>query len=443
MSAREGQLDRAAVLGRIVERTEALVKELLVIAEEAETAGELEAQVAGVWRAAGAGALGELLSLRFGQQEGPGRECECGGRQKFMGYRPRRLWTVLGKAWVQRAYYWCPECGATHYVGAEELGDAGGGKSLGVQEDLSLLCAHMPFEEATDKLARLLGVETCTSEAEKHAEGWGERLEEEWEAEVEAVFESQMDLLPEAAPKRLYVAIDACKTPMRGRGEWRETKIGAVYEPCGRDAEGVDQAGRTTYVGTVYRPYEVVGRRLYVEAQRRGLAQAQEVVVLGDGGPWIWELAATHFPQATQIVDWFHVSEHLWKVAHAVYGPATAEAEAWAGEQEARLRAGEVALVIQALRDLQPPPDAAETVRKDIEYFDTNRERMRYNEYRNRGLHIGSGIVESACKRVANERLKRSGCHWTQRGAQAILNLRILDINGRWDAYWNRQRRVA
>jgi hypothetical protein len=121
----------------------------------------------------------------------------------------------------------------------------------------------------------------------------------------------------------------------------------------------------------------------------------------------------------------------------------SAEARDWVGQQQAHLRAGEVELVIQALRDLEPPPEAAETVRKDIEYFNTNRERMKYNDYRDRGMHIGSGIVESACKHVANERLKRSGCRWTQRGAQATLNLRILDLNGRWDPYWNRQRHVA
>lgn len=441
MSHRDGQLVAEQVLGRIVERAEALVKQVMVVAAQVESAGELEAQLAAVWRQGGAEVLGELLSLRFGKQEGPWRACACGGRQKFMGYRPRRLWTVLGKAQVQRAYYWCPNCGATHYVGAEELGDAAGGKSLGVQESLSLLSAQMPFEEATDKLGRLLGVQTCTSEAEKHAEAWGDRLEAEWEAEVEGVFEDHVEVLPEAAPERLYVAVDACKTPLRD--QWRETKIGAVYDTQGRDEEGVDRVGRTTYVGTVHRPYEAVGRRLYVEALRRGLRRAKEVVVLGDGAPWIWELAATHFPQATQIVDWFHVSEHLWKVAHAVYGHASTEADDWVGQQQTHLRAGEVEAVIQAFRDLEPSPEAAQTVRKDVEYFDTNRDRMKYNEYRDKGMHVGSGIVESACKHVANERLKRSGCRWTQRGAQATLNLRILDLNGRWDAYWNRQRRVA
>jgi len=443
MRHRDGQYVPAEVTARIVEQTEALVKELMEVAQQAQTAGEAEAQVAEVWLQRGAAVLGELLSMRFGQQEGSHRACACGGQMKFVGYRGRKLWTVLGRARIERAYYWCADCGATHYVGAEELGDGSGGKSLGVQEHLSLLSAHMPFEEAADKLRRLQRVETCTSEVERHAEAWGDRLEAEWESEVEAVFEAQAEVLPEATPERLYVAVDACKTPMRGRGEWRETKIGAVYEPCGRDDEGLDKAGRTTYVGLVYRSYEALGRRLYVEALRRGLGVAKEVVVLGDGAPWIWELAATHFPQATQIVDWFHASEHVWKVANDVYGLATSQAQDWAESQLAHLAAGEVEALIQALHDLQPPADAAETVRKDIEYFATNRDRMRYNEYRDQGMHIGSGIVESACKHVANGRLKLTGCHWTQPGAQATLNLRILDLNDRWEAYWDRQRRVA
>lgn len=441
MGKRVRRFEDDAVLERIVERAMALVKELLVIAERVQTAAELEAEVVALWREGGAKVLGELLSVRFGRQEGRWRGCECGGQQKFMGYRPRGATTLLGKAPVERAYYHCSTCGATHYVGAEELGDAQGGKTLGVQEALSLLAGHETFEDSAKMMKQLLGIQTCTSEVEKHAEAWGERLETEWEAEVEAVFEAQAEVLPEATPERVYVALDGCKTPLVDA--WHETRVGAVYDTHGRDEEGVDRAGRTTYVGVVYRPYEDFGRRLYVEALHRGLGRAQEVVVLGDGAPWIWELAALHFPNATHIVDWYHAAEHLWKVADAVYGSGSPRGKAWVERQEARLYAGEVERTIQALRRLKPPPQAAETVRKNIDYFRTNRERMKYNEYRERGLHIGSGIVESACKHLVNQRLKRSGMRWTQRGAQATLNLRVLDLNGRWDAYWNRQRHVA
>jgi hypothetical protein len=438
---REGQCDQTAVMARIVGLAEGLVKALTEGGEESETAGELEARVARLFREAGAAALGALLSARFGRQEGRWRPCECGGRMKFERYAPRKALTVLGPAEVKRAYYRCGACGATYYVGAAELGDAEGGKTIGVQEALSLLAGHLPFEESADKLERLLGIHTCTSEVEKQAEAWGERLEAEWEDEVEAVFDQHAEVLPEAVPERLYVALDGCKTPLTD--QWRETRIGAVYDTRGRDEEGVDEAGRTTYVGVVYRPYEEFGRRLYVEALRRGLGGAKEVVVLGDGAPWIWELAAMHFPQATHIVDGYHVSEHLWEVADAVYGRGSPKAKHWVLRQEARLREGRLDAVLQSLRALPVSPEAAEIVRHNLEYFRTNRERLRYDEYRERGLHIGSGVVESACRHVANQRLKRAGMRWTQRGAQATLNLRILDLNRRWDAYWNRQRRVA
>jgi hypothetical protein len=361
---------------------------------------------------------------------------------KFVGYRGRGATTLLGKAEVKRAYYRCGECGATHYVGAEELGDAAGGKTLGVQEALSLLAGHETFEESARLLDRLLGIRTCTSEVEKHAEAWGQRLEEHWEAEVEAVFDAHLEVLPEAVPQRLYVALDGCKT--RLQDDWRETRIGAVYDTRGRDEEGVDRLGRTTYVGVVQRPYEAFGKRVYVEAQRRGAGVAQEVVVLGDGASWIWELAAMHFPEATHIVDWYHMSEHLWEVAHAVYGTDSAAGTAWVQRQQARLHDGHFGCALQSLRALKPPsPQAAETLRKNREYFRTNRERMQYREFRERGLHIGSGIVESACKHVAHQRLKRAGMRWGQPGAQATLNLRLLDLNDRWDAYWNRQRCAA
>jgi len=439
---REGALARQAVIGRIVGRVQELVKALEGLVDEAETAGALEAQVAAAFRQAGAETLGELLSLRFGAQEGRWRSCACGARMKFEGYRRRQVLTVLGRAEVKRAYYRCGACRATSYMGAAELGEAAGGKTLGVQEALSLLAAHETFEDAARVLERLLGLHTCTSEAEKHAEAWGEQLEEEWEAEVEAVFEGHVEVLAEAAPERLYVALDGCKT--RLQDEWRETKIGAVYDTRGRDEEGVDQAGRTTYAGVVQRRYEDFGRRLYVEARHRGLDVAKEVVVLGDGAPWIWELAAMHFPHATHIVDWYHVSQHLGEVAHAVYGAESPRGAAWVERQQTRLHEGQFDRALRSLRSLRPPSqEAAETLRTNREYFRTNRERMRYNEYRDQGLHIASGIVESACKHVAHQRLKRAGMRWTQRGAQATLNLRLLDLNHRWDSYWNRQHHVA
>jgi len=442
MGERARELDEETVSRRIVERLLGLVKTLMEIAGSASTAGELEARMVAVWRGEGAQVLGELLSVRFGQQEGRWRACACGGRQKFMGYRGRGATTLLGPAEVKRAYYHCRDCRGTTYVGAAELGDAAGGKTVGVQEALSLLAGHETFGDAARILERLLGIHTCTSEAEKHGEAWGERLEQEWEAEVEAVFEAHVEVLPEAVPERLYVALDGCKT--RLQDDWRETRIGAVYDTRGRDEAGIDRAGRTTYVGVVQRPYQDFGQRLYVEALRRGVGLAPEVVVLGDGAPWIWELAAMHFPNATHIVDWYHASQHLWEVANAVYGSGTAPAKAWVERQQTRLHDGQLDRVTQSLRGLKPPcAEAAQTVRKNVEYFRANRQRMRYDQYRARGLHIGSGIVESACKHVANQRLKLAGTRWTRRGAQATLNLRILDLNDRWDAYWNRQRRVA
>lgn len=439
---REGLLDWSTVSARIVGRVLELVKALEGVAQECATAAELEAQVVVMWRAGGGEVLGELMSARFGRQEGRWRECGCGGQQRFVSYRARRTTTLLGSAPVKRAYYHCEDCGGTYYVGAAELGDASGGKSLGVQEALSSLSAHVPFKEATKKLKELLGIVTCTSETEKHAEEWGERLEEEWETETEAVFEQEAEVLPEETPSRLYVALDGCKAKLLD--QWREVRIGAVYDTRGQDEEGIDLAGRTTYTGLVKRWYKDFGRRLYVEAMRRGAGQAEELVVLGDGAPWIWQLAQSHFPHATHIVDWYHTTQHLWAVANAVYGKDPAAAHRWIQRQEERLRAGHVDRVIQALCGMcAVHRKHAKLLRKEARYLRRNRHRMRYDEYRRRGLHIGSGIVESACRHVSNDRLKGAGMRWTQRGAQAILNLRILYLNGRWDAYWNRQRMVA
>ena len=156
---------------------------------------------------------------------------------------------------------------------------------------------------------------------------------------------------------------------------------------------------------------------LYGLARQSGLEQAKQVVILGDGAPWIWKLASEHFPEAVQIVDLYHAQEHLWQVARAVYGPQTEAAEVWAKDACDLLVHGtieELAATIAALPPIAPSPGESRSVpEKAVDYFTTNAERMRYPAFRAQGMHVGSGIAEAACKTVVATRLKRSGMRWT------------------------------
>jgi hypothetical protein len=158
--------------------------------------------------------------------------------------------------------------------------------------------------------------------------------------------------------------------------------------------------------------------------------------VLGDGGPWIWGIVALYFPWATEIVDLYHAREHLADLSKVVYGPASAEAKQWAAARSQQLD-DDVEAVITSMKRLRPRKDhVREEVRKAIDYFQTNKERMRYAKYRSEGLFVGSGVVEAGCKTVIGLRLKQSGMRWTVTHANALIALRCCQLSGRWEEFW-------
>ena len=175
---------------------------------------------------------------------------------------------------------------------------------------------------------------------------------------------------------------------------------------------------------------ELFGERAYAAAAQRGVEQAAEVAVIGDGAEWIWNLAAHHYPQATQIVDYWHACEHIWELRKALY-PAESEAgDRWAHEHFRRLKEEGPGPLRRALARCQPTSaEAQETVRTERGYFDKHRRRMQYPQFRARGMMIGSGPVEAACKVVVGHRLKRAGMRWSRAGADAILAVRCALLN--------------
>ncbi len=148
-----------------------------------------------------------------------------------------------------------------------------------------------------------------------------------------------------------------------------------------------------------------------------------------------WNLAAEHFPGATQSVDWYHASERIWELGRAHYGEGTAKAAAWAERQLARLAKGEVRALVRAWRRLACRGAAVAVRDEQVGYFTNQTGRMAYDRYRARGLDIGSGMVESACKLVIGAREKGPGMRWSVPGAQAVANVRVLLLNDQWAAY--------
>jgi hypothetical protein len=209
------------------------------------------------------------------------------------------------------------------------------------------------------------------------------------------------------------------------------------------------QALRKTFHATQER-VEDFREKVALEASKRGAATARKLVFLGDGAAWIWKTAAERFPRAVQILDWYHAVEHLWAIGRARFGADDKRLWAWVKQREQELWDGKLDAVIAALRVVSaelgaPDPSLGDEAReRDVRwiahrgsgYFEENRGRMNYPAYRASNLPIGSGVIESSCKHVVGDRMKRTGMRWDEEGAEDVLALRCLDLNGRWDSLW-------
>lgn len=365
-------------------------------------------------------------------------ECECGG---VMEYHSDSRWTLTslsGELEIYRAYYYCRKCGSSKIPLDEQLAFEGKHQSVGVRKCIALLGMVEGFDEASKRLKELIGVSVSGKEEQLESEEIGKEVGQQEDAAVEAFWSEKKEIPAEATARRLYITTDGVNV-RTGKETTKEMKLGCVYETAlAKDAI----AGDIRYTGGYYNS-EALGKKLYVLALKRGLKTALEVVFLGDGSKWIWVIASYHFPEAVQIVDWYHAEERLWSVGRAVYGEGTSAMKRWVNKRLKQLIAGKVEAVIGSLSELSSSnADVTHEIENNITYFTNNKERMRYNEYREKGYHIGSGIVESACKHVVGQRLKQAGMTWSVEGADAIIQLRILWKNGEWNRFW-KNRRVA
>ena len=168
-----------------------------------------------------------------------------------------------------------------------------------------------------------------------------------------------------------------------------------------------------------------------------GATRALRLVVLGDGAPWIWGIAAEHFHQAIQIVDLYHARERLSDLSKTVLGLDSPQTQQWGRLNQELLDRGDVEAVLASMRQLPARDDIARKAREtSIRYFQKNAERMRYACFRSQGLFIGSGVIEAGCKTIIGQRLKQSGMRWTVRGANAIIALRCCQLSNRWEEFW-------
>ena len=381
------------------------------------------------------------------------RECSCGGRFVDKKRRPKTIRTVLGEIRLRRTVQRCKRCNRWRVPEDEVLDVMGTGYSPGLRRMMAKTGAEVCFDKARDFILDLAGVRVTDKDVERIAEAIGQDIGGREQANIEAAMRGEEPDIVES-PCTLYITADGTGVPILRRdaegrkgkaadgiARTREVKLGAIFTQTtvNEDGDPIRDPRSTTYVGKVEEA-ESFGHRLYAEAQRRGLTGAGRVVALGDGAPWIWNMFDMHVPGAIQIVDYYHAAEHLGDIARVLFPEDKERRKSWFEPVKKKLWEGNIPSLLSELGALRVRGKKKDAIRRAIAYFEKNQKRMRYYEFRKKGLFIGSGVVEAGCKCLIGGRLKHSGMHWSVRGANAIIALRCCIQSARFENYWEARR---
>jgi hypothetical protein len=416
----------------------------------------IEMLVRSVMHQAGAAALTRLLEFEAPEKSQRTVACACGHLAHYRELRSKPVLTVVGRVEVLRPYYLCPHCHTGQFPADVELDIENTEFSPGVRRMQAVVGQEAPFDHGRQQMKLLADLEVTTKAVERTAEAVGENIGGRQQEEIQRAVQLDLPMVVGEPVPILYVQMDGTGVPVvkketvgrQGKTEGqlahtRETKLGCVFTQTTWDKKGfpIRDPDSTTYTGAI-ETAEEFGKRIYVEAWKRGWSRAEKKVVMGDGAEWIWNLAEQHFPGAVQIVDLYHARQHLWELARKLHPNDQVSQRAWMKVHQRRLLdKGKIDKLVVALRSIvSTNPEVVEKIRTESDYFERNAARMRYPKFRRQHLFVGSGVIEAGCKTVIGSRLKQSGMFWTVRGANAIIALRCCHLNGRFEDYWEARR---
>jgi hypothetical protein len=318
--------------------------------------------------------------------------------------------------------------------------------SPALEEKLAFTATLARTYEGAAQLASKWGCQVDDSLVHAVVQRVGSRAEEQTQARLKQLPQEQQ---PQRGASELAVLmVDGWYARFRGPGwgkkrtqqervEWHELKTGIFYlhEQAAHTEGGRGVIVDKRLVRWQGEPVEL-GRRLHWEAVRGGLGRARNKLVLGDGIPWIWNLKADRWPDARELLDFWHGGEHLWELGRAHNRRDESTAKPWVEERLHQMRHGQEQAVLKEISGLKAGPgQAGKTVRKEKNYFAGHAERMNYKEIADRGWPIGSGAVESAC-RASQCRFKGPGQFWTQKGLRHLSAVEEARNNNHWDELW-------
>ena len=314
----------------------------------------------------------------------------------------------------------------------------------GMAEEIAYSAQDRPsFEKGSENIKRYFRVEVGESMVRVVSEKIGKLVYEKDLERAKKTYEKPEESIPVLHEKEkksgvLYIYADGSmvntnETDKQG-STWREIKLGLAYY----DRNSVSRKdGKMIITQKEYVPYlggvDVFKQLLLDAAIQQGYGQIREVVFLGDGAIWIWNMCSELFPDAVMILDYSHLKENVYGFSKYLHPNNEQEMVVWAKKTMDKLDKGKIDEVISELPVFENKkiPTGVVNLR---EYITRNKERIKYTEFINKGYLIGSGAVESGHKGVLQQRLRQPGMRWDKLGAQYIATLRAKKASGKWDA---------
>ncbi|MFH1186048.1 MAG: ISKra4 family transposase [Chloroflexota bacterium] len=366
------------------------------------------------------------------------RPCACGKSAAFKYYSPKVLISAVGDVSVTRRYYACRHCREKQVPWDQWAGLTESHLTPQAHRMVTLAGSSWSFDVAQDRLKELCGLRVSDETIRRVTEKTGNQAEK-W------VRSSPTAMGPlQKATGHVEAYTDG--TCVNTRGGWREMRLSVFAKrPAGQPAMPDEWATRTLPATTArwasagITSSAELGPQWADIVRRLGLGEGFGVSVLADGAKWIWKQVAEHLPRSECVVDIFHVSEHLHECGRGLHGDHTPQARAWADEQLLMLlRSGPMELLrsLEQLRAVQASAGTVKAIEDLIGYLKPNIDGLWYRDRLRRGLPIGSGMVEGACKTVVGRRLKCNGARWKVENADRMASLCCLLYSDHWASFW-------
>ena len=373
---------------------------------------------------------------------------DCGRSLTGWGTRDRSLMTSQGEGRIQVPRYRCEACQSEYSPIIESNALAGTRFTLGAIERIVSEAAEDAYATVSTSLPEI-GIQVSAKEVDRQVAQVAAWHEEQEKPEIAAAFN------PETDTEGLYgwngwqgqdwamISVDCGKVRSPERGEdgrlkWFDARCGLI-RPL-EDIPGL----RGYRTGGVMETFDPLFETLFAVWQRRP-ACVRRAVFLADGGNGIWERARFYFPDAVHILDIYHAGEHVGSASDAAWGQGSERAVRFKHEARGMLMEpnGPRRLIRSFLGILRDGAADATALKREIAYLYAHRNKMRYAEWKQMGLPIGSGAMESMIKQVCVARLRQPGMKWTRHGANAMLRVKTACQSQTMSVVFQRRREAA